>query len=875
MRQRGWPDGVREAMSHRKQLTFGLATLAALSWLPGCRDAGEQTIGPDLTRGVDPGAVISNPLPNAAPVSAQRQGGRASFASEDAATESDVVYVSLAEGTYPNGVTGIIRSPRPPGSITATMVNGGLDPVPVQALVGDTLDLEILDAGGVTLASERHKVPDRRRPKVIRTVPPRGKTDVAINSSIVIVFSEPVDAATLSASSVQLSRGTDAVLGTVRLLDGAGTTAVFDPVELLAPNTAYRLRVTQAVRDLQGDELEAEVTTDFTTGRSSTGPPASISMAPDTVYLSGVTFPETYQMTATVRDAAGHILVEESVNWGSSSGGLAVSGTGLVTIFDSGDYVVTASVGQLTASAALYVRGVPASVAVSPSPVRVAAEETIVLVATVRDASGFLLDAPVIWTSSAPSVATVASVPRGAMIATVTGVTAGDAAITATSGAVSQTTPVTVGPRRAIASVSVSPAAATLIIGETKGLSATPQDADGSAIVNRPITWASDNLAIATVDANGQVTSLGVGTARVTATSEGVTGTATVTVTTLSFASVSAGDLHTCGLTVQGAVYCWGALLNFEIGIDSKTPRPVAIRGGVGFAAIAAGAFHTCGLKLDGAAYCWGFDELGDGTDNGSVTPVAVAGGLTFSSLTAAYHTCGLATSGAAYCWGRNDRGQLGDGSTTTRLVPTRVTGGLTFQSLAAGSYEHTCGLAQNGDAYCWGRNSQGELGDGSRLERHVPARVSLAPFVSVVAGGLHTCGLAPRGDAYCWGTALVLGNSRGASSADPLFVEGDLTFTTLSAGIDHTCGLVSDGSLYCWGRNGHGQLGDGTTSDRLLPTRVSGEMRFSSISAGGWHTCGQTTDGTAYCWGLNTVAQLGIGSLTNSTVPAKVLGQP
>jgi alpha-tubulin suppressor-like RCC1 family protein len=850
--------------------------LASLAWLGGCSDrTGPPPPPPELTQGVDPGAVVSNPSPNVPSASAHRQGGGASFAVVDAATESDVVYVSLAEGTYPNGVTGIIKSPRPPGSITATMVNGGLDPVPIPAVVGDTLDLEILDARGVTLASERHSVPDRRRPKVIRTVPPRGKTDVAINASIVVVFSEPISAATLSASSVQLSRGGNAVPGTVRLLDGSGTIAVFDPVELLAPNTVYQLRVTQAVRDLQGDELEAEVATDFTTGRTSTGPPASIRIAPDTVYLSGVTFPETYQMTATVRDAAGHVLVEELVTWASNSDSLTVSGTGRVTIFAAGDYLVTASAGQLTARAALYVRGVPASVAVSPSPVSVAAEETIVLVATVRDASGFVLDAPVIWTSSAPSVASVASVPLGAMLATVTGVTAGNATITATSGAARQTTPVTVGPRRAIASVSVSPAAATLIVGETRGLSATPQDAAGSAIVNRPITWASDNPAVARVDANGQVTSVGVGTARVTATSEGVSGTATVTVTTLNFASVSAGDFHTCGLTVQGAVYCWGALLNFEIGIDPYSSRPVAIRGGVGFAAIAAGAFHTCGLKFDGAAYCWGSAVLGDGTDNPSATPVAVAGGLSFSSLTAAYHTCGLAVSGAAYCWGRNDRGHLGDGSTTTRLVPTGVAGGLTFESLTAGSYEHTCGLAQNGDAYCWGRNGQGELGDGSRLDSHVPTRVALAPFVSVVAGGYHTCGLAPRGDAYCWGTALVLGNSAGSASPVPLLVEGGLTFITLSAGISHTCGLVTDGSVYCWGRNDDGQLGDGTTSDRLLPTRVSGEIRFSSISAGGWHTCARTTDGIVYCWGLNTVAQLGIGSLTNSTVPVKVLGQP
>jgi alpha-tubulin suppressor-like RCC1 family protein len=106
--------------------------------------------------------------------------------------------------------------------------------------------------------------------------------------------------------------------------------------------------------------------------------------------------------------------------------------------------------------------------------------------------------------------------------------------------------------------------------------------------------------------------------------------------------------------------------------------------------------------------------------------------------------------------------------------------------------------------------------------------------------------------------------------------VEGGLTFTALSAGIEHTCGLVIDGSLYCWGRNGDGQIGDGTTTDRFLPTRVSGAIAFSSVSAGGWHTCAQSTDGILYCWGLNTVGELGIGSFTTNTpIPTKVVGQP
>jgi alpha-tubulin suppressor-like RCC1 family protein len=873
---------MRAAGSRVVRLALGLGALALTSF-GGCSDTAPRIIDPDTTSpdtgGVVPqtGALVSDPRPAVtAGAAAQRSEGIAFAATLQSSGEPDIVYVALPPRSVGNGVTAVISGVRGGDSVKVRMSDGGFDPVPFAASVGDVIQIEVRAANGASVALLRYAVPPRRRPKVVRTVPPRGKTDVAINSNIIIVFSEPVAEATLSASSVRLFRGTSAVAGAARLLDGAGTTAVFDPTESLAPNTEYQLRVTQAVRDLQGDELEAEVTTGFRTGLSSTGPPASISIAPDTVYSSGVAFPETYQLAATVQDAAGNILVDDAVTWSSSNpSGLAVSGTGLVTALASGDYVVTASVGQLLARAAVYVRGVPASLEISPSPVTVYVEEIITLAATVRDASGFVIDAPVIWSSNAPAVARVASVPMGAMLATVIGVTAGSATINATSAGVSRTTSVTVGPRRAITSVSVSPAARTLIVGETKQLTATPTDANGAAIGNRPITWASDNSAVATVGANGQVAAVGVGTARVTATSEGVSGTTSITVTTLNFASLSAGDLHNCGLTTEGAAYCWGARISFESGLYGYASRPIPVLGGVEFASLAAGAFHTCGLTTDGTAYCWGSSELGDGTDESSETPVPVTGGLTFGALTAAYHTCGLTTTGEAYCWGRNDRGHLGDGSTTMRLVPTRVAGGLTFESLAAGSYEHTCGLTSNGDAYCWGRNGQGELGNGSTADSHLPVRVRFAlGFTAIVAGGIHTCGIAPP-DAYCWGTARVLGNAVGASSLVPRLVEGGHTFTALSAGVHHTCGLTNDGSLYCWGRNGNGELGNGTTSDELLPTRVVGGIRFSSVSAGMGHTCALSTDGIAYCWGNNRIGELGAGFFSeNSTVPVKVVGQ-
>jgi len=194
-----------------------------------------------------------------------------------------------------------------------------------------------------------------------------------------------------------------------------------------------------------------------------------------------------------------------------------------------------------------------------------------------------------------------------------------------------------------------------------------------------------------------------------------------------------------------------------------------------------------------------------------------------------ASHSCALRASGQAYCWGYNGNGRLGDGTTTRRLVPTPVAGGLTFASLSAGAV-HTCGVATSGAAYCWGYNGDGELGDGTTTQQLVP---------NAVAGGL--------------------------------------TFASVNAGAGqslntaYTCGVTSSGAAYCWGTNFYGQLGDGTTTQRLVPNTVAGGLTFADVRAGGNHTCGVTTSGAAYCWGLNGNGELGDGTTTERLVPMPV----
>ncbi len=170
----------------------------------------------------------------------------------------------------------------------------------------------------------------------------------------------------------------------------------------------------------------------------------------------------------------------------------------------------------------------------------------------------------------------------------------------------------------------------------------------------------------------------------------------------------------------------------------SNSPIPVTVSGGLKFVSVSGGFDHTCGVTTSGEAYCWGLNiasELGDGTMTGpqqceteacSTRPSAVASGLAFASVSAGaggFHSCGLTTSGAAYCWGDNSSGELGNGTNTSSDTPVAVAGGLTFTQVSTG-YLHTCGVTRDGVAYCWGDNYSGNLGIGTQNDASTPTPV-------------------------------------------------------------------------------------------------------------------------------------------------------
>lgn len=355
----------------------------------------------------------------------------------------------------------------------------------------------------------------------------------------------------------------------------------------------------------------------------------------------------------------------------------------------------------------------------------------------------------------------------------------------------------------------------------------------------------------------------------------------------LSFDQVSAGVLHVCGVATDGSAWCWGyagngQLGNATIGVElcGNSPcstRPVAVSGGLRFRHVSSGWDFTCGVTTDDRIYCWGVNdhgELGTSTPSRiSTTPVAIAGNRRYRQVRAGgSNACAITMSRDAFCWGDNQKGQLGNGSTSGSQVPVRVGGpNVDWTRLTVG--QHACGIATDGRARCWGVNVLGELGDGTTSDRHLPVLVAGNLRFSIIeAGPARTCAVSTAGKGYCWGSGIGLGDgSNDGQHLTPNPIVGNRKYADISAG-NHTCGVSMANVGFCWGENG-GTLGDGGTADAAIPVRLAGNVRFKAISAGGGDRfdCGVATDGRAWCWGRNQFGNLGDGTTMTRSVPTLV----
>jgi alpha-tubulin suppressor-like RCC1 family protein len=472
-------------------------------------------------------------------------------------------------------------------------------------------------------------------------------------------------------------------------------------------------------------------------------------------------------------------------------------------------------------------------------------------------------------------------------------------------------------------------------LAETLQIVASVQDQNGVPIGSAVISWSTSEGSVATVSSSGLVTSIGPGTANVSASSGSASGTVLVTViqepATLSIVSGAEQDGHVGdplpapvvvsvsdsgghpihGITITTFDYGDGAAdspttgqngqasVNWTLGTEAGDQNmrvevgdlPAVLleaTANVAFTTISTGGHHSCGLDSSGTAYCWGlnqYGEIGDGSAGGTraVARFPVLAPEPFTKVSAGgQHTCGIGVSGAGYCWGNNTFYQLGDHTNEHRTVATQMSDGLVFTQISVGA-GYACGVTESGEGYCWGDGNGGRRGDPNCCisPSVIPTQVvGGIRFTQISASGqTHTCGVSVEGSAWCWGVNDYgqLGNGTTVpggtgTPSTPVMVSGLSNVVEVSAsGHDHTCARLGSGEVYCWGRNRYGALGDGSLVDASLPVRVSLAGTASSITTGLWRSCALLASGTPVCWGHNYYGQLGDGSTNDVSAPTPV----
>jgi alpha-tubulin suppressor-like RCC1 family protein len=449
-----------------------------------------------------------------------------------------------------------------------------------------------------------------------------------------------------------------------------------------------------------------------------------------------------------------------------------------------------------------------------------------------------------------------------------------------------------------------------VFVGESVQLTAT--SSDGSAMSGSTLVWTSSDTSVATVSPGGVLIAVGAGEVTIVATAGEARGELEVLVVALlpRFASVTAGGVHTCALSVLGEAYCWGPNNWGQLGRETEercemaetgpdnvttariveapcSTTPVAVSGGHVFATLAAHNWYTCGLTEAAEAFCWGhnyFGQLGDGTQVPRSAPQPVAGGHRFRTLTLGQAvTCGLTLSDELLCWGSGPHPDF------RSSVPARVAANHRFR-LAATSPGHTCGVTLDSRTLCWGWNNNLQLGVDTvsttciSFERvlpctNVPQRVTdEIAFTTLVANFGYACGLADAGRAHCWGQndSGQLGDGGLDDRARPLPVVGERAFSSITAGRRFACALDAEGAAFCWGRD-EGNFGLGRNWGGLVtePVAAAPGLRFVSLAAGHHHACGVDVEGFVYCWGSNVWGEVGTGrKLEDVLTPVRVEGQ-
>jgi alpha-tubulin suppressor-like RCC1 family protein len=346
--------------------------------------------------------------------------------------------------------------------------------------------------------------------------------------------------------------------------------------------------------------------------------------------------------------------------------------------------------------------------------------------------------------------------------------------------------------------------------------------------------------------------------------------------------NISGGWSHTLYICNNGdALNAWGANAFSQVGNGGTTDvtTPVVVNNLTNIHAVTAGYQHTLALLNDSTVWAWGDNtdgQLGNGTNTSAIAPVLVNGlshVIATSGGQAGYHSLALKADGTVWTWGRNSEGQLGDGTLTSRNTPTQVSNLTGVIAIAGGEY-HSLAVKNDGTVWAWGRNNEGQLGNGTNVNSSVPVQVEgLTGFKNVAGGRYFSIALKNDSTVYTFGQNNYgqLGNGATVNSTLPVQVSNLTGVKAVTGAAFHCLAIVNDNSVKTWGRNSDGQLGNGTTVNSSTPVQVTGLSNVIEIAAGTNYSIAKKDNDSLFTWGRNPNGQLGDGTLNGKTLPGAV----
>ncbi|WP_158513104.1 RCC1 domain-containing protein [Myxococcus hansupus] len=351
--------------------------------------------------------------------------------------------------------------------------------------------------------------------------------------------------------------------------------------------------------------------------------------------------------------------------------------------------------------------------------------------------------------------------------------------------------------------------------------------------------------------------------------------------------AVAAGNDWTVAIGEDGSVWAWGSNYYGQLGDGSRRSRstPVRLAGLTEGKTVSVGSWHAVLLRQDGSLRTWGSgysDVLGDGTTySKDAAPVQAPELSGVKAVAAAYeHSVAVRGDGTVWSWGLNQDDQLGDGTFRPSSVPVQVLGITGATAVAAGGdtlLAFTVALREDGTVWSWGNNYFGMLGhpawpSTTQGAVQVPG---LMDVTAIAAGNLHAVALRKNGSVWSWGrnSAGQLGDGTNIQRDSPVPLRELANVKAITAGRDFAVALHDDGTVWAWGANDSGQLGDGTFATRPLPQQVQGLTGVVAVDAGDDHTLALRNDGTVWAWGNNDLGQLGDGTRTTQPTPVQMQG--